>query len=299
MIVPLRHLIFVPIGIREALGSEYLVTHMRGNQLTTAQTKGTAPSVRSWRWIATLLALTQLAAPVIANAVAPDFLKAGATNQALITPAGYAFSLWGLITVLSAVTALAVLRYGLGSWWETSVLVDASVAFIGFSVWLLVAAQDWLWVSVAVFAVMVSALIHIMRLLVRRRHDLTCPPWVALLATVTFGLYLGWSSIAVFANIAAALIQNGVSASTAWWQFVVLAAASVCALILTTMLRGTPGYAAGVVWALVAIAIGAAGRDSTFLSVTAVVATVLIVIATVAAMPRHGGRRAHPTHSSE
>ncbi|MDG5481275.1 hypothetical protein [Mycolicibacterium gadium] len=267
--------------------------------MTTAQANSRAPSVRSWRWIAALLALTQLAAPVIANAVAPDFLKSGATNQALITPAGYAFSLWGLITVLSAATALAVLRYGLGSWWETSVLVDASLAFIGFSVWLLVAAQDWLWVSVAVFAVMVSALIHIMRLLVRRRHDLTCPSWVALLATVTFGLYLGWSSIAVFANVAAALIQSGVSASTAWWQFVVLAVAGVCALILTTMLRGTPGYAAGVVWALVAIAIGAAGRGSTFLSVTAVVATVLVVIAAVAAMLRHGGHRARPTHSSE
>ena len=132
------------------------------------------------------------------------------------------------------------------------------MAFVGFSVWLLVAAQDWLWVSVAVFAVMVSALLHIMRLLVRRRHDLTCPSWVALLATVTFGLYLGWSSIAVFANIAAALINSGVSASTVGWQFVVLAAAGVCALVLTTMLRGTPGYAAGVVWALVAIAIGAA-----------------------------------------
>ena len=254
--------------------------------MTIAQTSTSGPSVKSWRWIAALLALTQLAAPLIAGALAGDFLKSGATNQALITPAGYAFSLWGLITLLSAATALTVLRYGLGSWWETSVLIDASVVFVGFSVWLLVAAQDWLWVSVAVFAVMVSALIHIMRLLVRRRHDLTCPPWVALLATITFGLYLGWSSIAVFANVAAALIDNGVSASSAGWQFVVLAAASVSALVLTKMLRGTPGYTAGVVWALVAIAIGAADRDSTLLSATAVVAAVLIVAATVAAMRR-------------
>ena len=254
--------------------------------MTTAQTNTSAPSVGLWRWIVAVLALTQLAAPLIANAVAGDFLKSGATNQALITPAGYAFSLWGLITVLSAATSLAVLRYGLGSWWETSVLIDASVAFIGFTVWLLVAAQDWLWVSVAVFAVMVSALIHIVRLLVRRRHDLRCPSWVALLATVTFGLYLGWGSIAVFANVAAALINSGVSASGAGWQFVVLTAAGVCALALTTMLRGTPGYAAGVGWALVAIAIGAADRGSAFLSTTAVVATVLVAIATVAAMRR-------------
>jgi uncharacterized membrane protein YhaH (DUF805 family) len=254
--------------------------------LTIAQTSTSSSSVRSWRWIAAVLAVTQLVAPLIASTLAGDFLKSGATNEALITPAGYAFSLWGLITVLSAATALAILRYGLGSWWETSVLIDASVVFVGFSVWLMVAAQDWLWVSVVVFVVMVSALIHIMRLLVRRRHDLTCPPWVALLATVTFGLYLGWSSIAVFANVAAALIGSGVSASAPVWQFVVLVAAGVVALALTTMLRGTPGFAVGVVWALVAIAIGAADRDSAFLSGTAAVAAVLVIAATAARIRR-------------
>ena len=239
-----------------------------------------------WRWIAAVLALSQLAAPFAAEAIAGNFLESGATNEALITPAGYAFGLWGLITALSAATALAVLRYGLGAWWETRLLIDACVVFVGFSVWLVVAAQDWLWVSVVVFSVMVSALIHIMRLLVRRPHDMTCPRWLVVLATVTFGVYLGWSSIAVFANVAAALIDSGVSASAPRWQVVVLAAAVVSALALTTMLRGTPGYAAGVVWALVAIAIGAANRDSALLSVIAAVAVVLMIVATVAAMRR-------------
>jgi hypothetical protein len=66
--------------------------------------------------------------------------------------------------------------------------------------------------------VMVSSLIHIVRLLLLRRHDLTCPSWLAVLATVTFGLYPGWSSVAVFTNIVAALINSGVSASTVWRQ---------------------------------------------------------------------------------
>lgn len=251
----------------------------------TAQRRN-PPVVLAWRWIVAVLAISQLAAPLVAQAVAGDFLRSGATNEALITPAGYAFSLWGVITVLSAVTALAVLRYGLGAWWETSALIDASVVFVGFSVWLLVAAQDWLWASVAVFVVMVSALIHIMRLLVRRRHDLTCPSWLAVLATVTFGLYLGWSSIAVFANVAAALINSGVSASNVAWQMVVLLAAGVFAVAMTTMLRGTLGYVAGVIWALVAIAIGASQRDSVALSVTAVVAAVVVAGAAGVAMRR-------------
>ena len=254
--------------------------------METTTTRGASRTVTTWRRIAALLALSQLAAPFVADAVAGNFLQSGATNEALITPAGYAFSLWGLITALSAVTAVAVLRYGLGTWWETSLLIDVSVVFAGFSVWLVVAAQDWLWLSVVVFAVMVSALIHVMRLLVRRRHDMTCPGWLAVLTTVTFGLYLGWSSIAVFANVAAALISSGVSASATGWQFVVLAAAAVFAVGMTAMLRGTPGYVAGALWALVAIAVGAAGRGSTALSATAGAAALVVAITASAVWPR-------------
>jgi hypothetical protein len=252
-----------------------------------ADTTSTAPrAVVTWRWIAAVLALSQLAAPFVADALAGNFLESGATNEALITPAGYAFGLWGLITALSTVTAVAVLRYGLGAWWETGLLIDASVVFVGFSAWLTVAAQDWLWVSVVVFMVMVSALIHIMRLLVQRPHDMACPRWLAVLATVTFGLYLGWSSIAVFANVAAALINSGASASAPLWQFVVLVAAALFAVGMTTMLRGSPGYVAGALWALVAIAIGAAGRGNMALSVTAAVAAVAVVIAAIAVRRR-------------
>ncbi|WP_218620480.1 hypothetical protein [Mycolicibacterium hippocampi] len=240
-----------------------------------------SPSVRPWRWIMAVLALTQLVAPLVVNAVAGNFLRTGATNQALITPAGYAFSVWGVITLLSAVTSVAVLRFGLGSSWETSLLIDASVVFVGYSVWLAVAAQDWLWASVVVAAVMVAALIHILLLLVGRRADLTCPSWLATLAATTFGLYLGWLGAAVFANVAAALIGSGVSAAGVWWQLVILVAAAVFAVLLTTVLRGTWGYLAGAVWALVAITIGAAQRDSVVVSATAGAAALVVVAATV------------------
>jgi hypothetical protein len=238
-------------------------------------------TVVAWRWIALLLALSQLAAPAVTKAIAGDFLKSGATNQALITPSGYAFGLWGVICVLSAVTAAAIVRYGLGTWWESGVLVDASIVFIGFSAWLVIAAQDWLWISVAVFAVMVGALIQVVRRLVRHRSELTCPPWVTTLAIVTFGLYLGWSSIAVFANVTAALIASGWSASGVAWQFVILVLAACAAVGLTVMLRGTPGYVAGVLWALVAIAIGSAQRGSTVLSAVAVACAAVIAVSAV------------------
>ncbi|CAA0138367.1 Uncharacterised protein [Mycolicibacterium vanbaalenii] len=249
-------------------------------------TSGTAPttnspSVRPLRWITAALALTQLAAPLVVTALAGNFLQTGATNQALITPAGYAFSVWGVITLLSAVIALAVLRFGLGSPWESSLLIDACLVFVGYSGWLAVAAQGWLWASVVVAAVMVGALIHILLLLVRRRDDLTCPSWLATLTTLGFGLYLGWLGAAIFANVAAALIGSGVSATGMWWQLVILVAAAAFAVMLTTLLRAPWGYLAGALWALVAITIGAAQRDSPVISVTAGAAALVVVAATV------------------
>jgi hypothetical protein len=50
---------------------------------------------------------------------------------------------------------------------------------------------------------------------------------------------------------------------------------------LTTMLRGSPEYVAGALWALAAIAIGAAGRGNMALSVTAAVAAVVVVVAAI------------------
>ena len=247
-----------------------------------------------WRWVALVLALSQLAAPAVTSALAGDFLESGATNRALITPAGYAFGLWGVITVLSAVTAVAIVRYGLGSWWETGILIDVCIVFVGFSVWLLVAAQNWLWISVVVFGVMVGALAHVMRKLIRHRDDLTCPSWVATLTTVTFGLYLGWSSIAWFANVAAAFLDGGWSAEDWWWQFVVLVLAAASAVGVTLMLRGTVGYAAGVLWAMVAIAIGAAQRGSPVLVSTAAVAAVIVAVVAAVAWQRLGRTRVSP-----
>ena len=215
-------------------------------------------SVKAWRWIATVLAVSQLAASPIITWVFGDFLSSGATNEALITPSGYAFSIWGLITLLTVVTCVAIIRVGLGAPWERRVLVETSVVFLGFSCWLIVAAQNWLWFSVAVFAVMVGALVDVVRLLVRHAGDLTCPPWLRRLATLTFGLYLGWSSVAVFANVAAASIESGASADGTGWQAVILAAATAAALALTVYLRGSLGYVAAVLWALIAATIGAA-----------------------------------------
>ena len=145
------------------------------SKVVTPQTRS---STTGLRWVALVLALSQLVTPPIIMRVYGEFLSTGATNDAVITPARYAFSIWGLITLLCAVTCAAVVRLGLGAPWESRLLVDVSVVFVGFTGWLLIAAQNWVWLSVAVLAVMVAALVDAMRLLVRHAEDLTAPAWL-------------------------------------------------------------------------------------------------------------------------
>ncbi|MBJ7387421.1 MAG: hypothetical protein JHC55_23370, partial [Mycolicibacterium sp.] len=101
--------------------------------------------------------------------------------------------------------------------------------------------------------------------------------------------YLGWSSIAIFANVAAALIQGGWSSADVAWQFVVLALAAVSAVVTTVMLRGTIGYVVGVLWALVAIAIGAAERGNSMLASTAAFGAVAVLLVAVLRWQRSRG----------
>ena len=154
-------------------------------------TPHTRSSTTGLRWVALVLALSQLVTPPIIMRVYGEFLSTGATNDAVITPARYAFSIWGLITLLCAVTCVAVVRLGLSTPWESRLLVDVSVVFVGFTGWLLIAAQNWTWLNVAMLAVMVAALVDAMRLLVRSADDLTAPTWLRTLTTATFGLYKG------------------------------------------------------------------------------------------------------------
>ncbi|MDA2892551.1 hypothetical protein PDG61_16640 [Mycolicibacterium sp. BiH015] len=254
-------------------------------------TLDTQQPIRRWRWTALALAVVQLFTPAAITQAYGEFLSTGATNAALITPAGYAFSIWGPITLLCAITCALITRFGLNAPWERQLLVAASTVFVGFVAWLLAAAQDWLWVTVAIFAVMVTALLWIMRTLTQQGASAATPTWLLRLTIITLGLYLGWSGVAVFANIAAALIDGGWPSSDVTWQAVILVVAAVAACGVTLYLRGTPGYVAATLWALVAISIGAAQRGSTLLAGMSAVAAGAVLAAAITAVLTARSRR--------
>jgi hypothetical protein len=250
--------------------------------------------MRGLRWSALLMSVMQLLSPVVLPRVFRygDFLAEGSFNDPAITPATYAFGIWGVITLLCTLTCAGIVRDGLGSRWEARLLTDAAVVFIGFTVWLIVAAREWLWATVAVFAVMVVVLIDIMQLLVRHEHDMATPHWVRRLATFSFGLYLGWGSVAVFVNLAAALVKGAWSATETGWQAVILTVATLTAAGLTVLLRASPGYVLAALWALAAAAVGAAHRDATTLAAMATTGAAVVLAIAVSQRRRSTNSRA-------
>jgi hypothetical protein len=197
-------------------------------------------AVRVWRWVTAAVALSQLAAPRIADALAGDFLPSGATNEATITPSGYAFSIWGLLCVLCVVTAAAIVRFGLGAAREIGPLVEASLVFSA-------SAPGW-WSPPETGCGPASQCSrhggrvdqdHPTAAAPRRRHDLS--PLADPAGDHHLRPVSGLAPRRGVRPCRAALVFGGWSPDQTAWQAVSLVAATAAAVALTVFLRGTPG----------------------------------------------------------
>ena len=210
-----------------------------------------------------------------------------AANATLIAPAVPAFSIWSVIylglaayTVWQLLPAQATSARARATGWlaAASMLLNAA--------WLLVTQVGWLWVSVAV----IVALVLVLGVLVRR---LTEHPARGAVERVfvdgTFGLYLGWVSVATCANIAASLVGSGVTPPSPLADViaaVVLLVAAGVGVHLARALGGRYAVAAAMAWGLGWIAVGRLG-DSPRSGLTAGAAILAAVIVVVAAVRAH------------
>ena len=208
-----------------------------------------------------------------------------AADATLIAPAGPAFSIWSVIYLgLAAYTiwqwlpsqATRPLHRRIGWLAAASMVLNAS--------WLLVTQQGWLWASVGV----IVALTGVLGVLMTR---LGSPGDVdlaeGLIVDGTFGLYLGWVTVATCANITATLVASGVDPEPPWSitaAVVVLAVAAGVGILLAQRLGGRWAVAAAIAWGLGWIAVGRTTDEPRSL-VTAIVA-VLAALAVVGATAR-------------
>jgi hypothetical protein len=167
----------------------------------------------------------------------------------LFTPAGYVFSIWGVIYILLAAFTYyqftaddETLQKKIGWWFVASCFFN--------SIWMFLWHYEVILLSVVAMAGLLLCLIMIYT---RLEIGLVSESKKKLyMVHTTFSVYLGWITVAPIANVAALLVANG------WNGFNTMAiyitsAMIVVALVLTlvnTYVRGDVAYAAVIVWAL-------------------------------------------------
>lgn len=184
-------------------------------------------------------------------------------NPTLITPAGYVFSIWGVIYILLGVfVVFQALPSQQGKEFQkriSGLFVVSSVANI---VWLFLWQFEYLSFSVVLMFLLLASLILIyLRLGIGKSETTTLEK---LAVHMPFSVYLGWITIASIANVAVTLVSInwdgfGVSADT-WAALVILIALLITLLVVVT--RKDVAYALVIIWALIGIAVNQSSNQT-------------------------------------
>ncbi len=181
-----------------------------------------------------------------------------------VQPAGYAFSVWGLIYLWLIASALFGLKRPV-EWAALRPALAVSLA-IG-ATWLPVAMLSPVWAAVLIWAMLITALIALFR------APTVDAPW----ASWPLGLYAGWLS-------AASCVSLGLLAAGYGWMdqrtaaYVFVGLAIVLALAVQSILNRAPTYGLAVIWALIAVAVQNWGTTTTGVAWLALAGAVLMVL---------------------
>ena len=208
-------------------------------------------------------------------------------------PAGYVFSIWGLIylglVVYAIYQALPAQAQSpdLGS--IGYIFVLSSLANIA---WILLWHYEVFPLTVVVMLILLVCLIAIyLRLDIGRKQVSSGMRW---LVHLPFSIYLGWITVATIANVTALLAYwdwNGWGISPETWTVIMLAIATVVSG-LVSFTRGDIAYSAVLIWAFAGIAIK--HEDTSTVATAAWIAVVITAILMIAGAYWHRRQERQP-----
>lgn len=182
-------------------------------------------------------------------------------NELLITPVGYTFSIWGVITFFSTIYAIYHLFKKETFSKQTYLLL--SFVYICFTLWLLFAEREMFLETVAVFLCMYIALLKVFPELIKKGfHTL----WDKIFLQGGVGMYLGWSSVAFIANIGVYLFSFGVQNNSSfgiYLQAFLLLLATLSARFVLIKSKFNPIVFGTHYWAFIGIIVGLFSRQNT------------------------------------
>lgn len=207
------------------------------------------------------------------------------TYENLFTPAGYAFSIWGIIYLL---LLGFVIYQGLGlfskakdndlatkvGWWFV-------ISCIANSLWLFAWLHEEMGLSVLIMLVLLFSLIKIVLRTNMERWN--APFKTILFLWWPFCIYIGWISVALIANMAAYLTQigwDGFGLSDVFWTITMILIAGLLNLFITWN-RNMREFALVGAWALIAIGVANDDADKSIATSAFIVAAVLLISSSI------------------
>jgi hypothetical protein len=209
--------------------------------------------------IVILVVLVTITINILANALPFNGLNTGEISdrfQVYFVPAGYVFSIWGLIYLgLIAYAVFQALpsqktnpRLQATGWWVV-------LGGLANSVWIFLWHYEQFVGTLGAMLVLLATLIAVyLRLGTGQSRVSAAETWAV---RIPFSIYLGWITVATVANVTDVLDfvgWNGFGIRPEIWMVVILAAVLVIA-VLMNFTRRDIAYAAVLLWALAGIAV--------------------------------------------
>ena len=242
-----------------------------------------------------LAVLVTIAINGLANALPLNGQTTGEISdrfQVYFVPAGYVFSIWGLIYL--ALVAFAVYQAlpaqrdnprlrRIGTLFALSCLANVAWLFLWhYEVFPLT--------LVAMVALLLSLIAIYLRLEIGRAHVSAAEKW---LAHVPFSIYLGWVTVATIANVTSVLDYANWGGwgirPEAWTVIMLVAGTAIAAAVGFT--RRDVAYMLVIVWAFAGIAVKHAGTPAVATAAWVTAAVVAAAIIAVSALSVRSARR--------
>jgi hypothetical protein len=211
-------------------------------------------------------------------------------NPTLITPAGYVFSIWGIIYVLLGIfVVFQALPSQKGKDYQKRVGLLFVLSSLLNIVWLFLWQFEYLSLSVVLMFLLLVTLIAIYLRLNIGKSMVSLQEKLAV--HLPFSVYLGWITIASIANVAVALVSVGwdgfgISQET-WAELIVIIALLITLLVVAT--RKDVAYGLVVIWAFSGIAVKQSGNQTIFMMTTigAVIVAIALIVSVSISKLRH------------
>jgi benzodiazapine receptor len=217
-------------------------------------------SILGWPLANLLAYIFMIVVNSLANIVRFNGLTTGGISDAFpnyFVPAGYVFSIWGVIYVFTGIFAVyqmlpanrdAAFQKAIGPWFL--------IGSIANGVWIFL----WHWYLIPVSLIAMLILLASLLMIYLRSNigkaNAEVSRKIRIATQVPFSLYLGWITVATIANVAAVLVYSaavpGLDAAAVTWTVLILAVVALIT-ILMQWFRKDVVFALVVVWAVAGI----------------------------------------------